>query len=758
MLARVSIFAWLAVAAPVSVAAIGHYVPDKCRSSLWTARLDGKELCVASARTCDQPFSGWGFHQGGEYAFASFEMDSPVSLAVRTLVPRNIGNVRIQPQGVPVSVSRVYSDTIELTVSRPCCFSVEPDGRESPILVFAMPPLSDAPRESGGKVRVFGPGWHDAGRIELSDGETLYLKAGAFVKGGVFAKGDNIRICGYGVLDGTDYLWRKGPVGHVVQLKECRNVTVEGITVRGAYHWTIVPIGCDGVRIRNVKLCGGRVQNDDGVDPCNSRNVLIENCFFRTDDDCVAIKGTSFGEKYGAVENITVRGCTFWSDHARNILIGHESRAPFMRNIVFEDCVAIRSRLSSILMEPGEDMRIENVRFRRMRICNDLFDPDYRVVTMRPCVNAYMKRKIPGHIDGVVFEDVSASCPLQTNNLIRIENADADHQVRDVTFTRVILNGTPCDTASRLENGRVWLDEAGHPINAHGGGVIRDGDAWYWFGEHKIYGHRGNKAHVGVHCYSSRDLVRWADKGIALAVSDVPGHDIEDGCIMERPKVLKCPRTGRYVMYFHLELKGMGYDAARTGIAVSDVVQGPYRFLSSLRPNGQMSRDMTLFADDDGYAYHVFASESNATLRIVRLSDDYLSHSAVESRVAIGDFSEAPAICKKDGWYYMLGSGCTGWKPNAARLYRSRSILGTWERLGNPCTGVNPLNGLGPDKTWGGQSTFILKVSENLFIAMFDIWKPDNAIDGRYVWGQLRFKPDNTLEIPWCTHAPSASD
>ena len=333
------------------------------------------------------------------------------------------------------------------------------------------------------------------------------------------------------------------------------------------------------------------------------------------------------------------------------------------------------------------------------------------------------------------------------------------HAIRWVLAVAWVLTGAflevSGDNVPKLENGRVWLDERGYPINAHGGGVIRDGDAWYWFGEHKIYGQRGNKAHVGVHCYSSRDLARWTDKGIVLAVSDVLGHDLEDGCIIERPKVLKCPQTGKYVMYFHLELKGEGYDAARTGIAVADAVQGPYRFLRSMRPNGQMSRDMALFADDDGSAYHIFASESNATLRIVRLADDYLSHSAVESRIAIGDFTEAPAICKKDGWYYMLGSGCTGWKPNTARLYRSRSMFGTWERLGNPCTGVNPLNGLGPDKTWGGQSTFILKVSDELFVAMFDIWNPDNAIDGRYVWGQIRFKPDHTLEIPWQNHAPT---
>ena len=87
-----------------------------------------------------------------------------------------------------------------------------------------------------------------------------------------------IRICGRDVLDSSPWEWRKGPTGHVVQMLECQDVTVEDITIRGASHWTVVPTKCDGVTVRNVKLCGGRVQNDDGINPCNSRNVLIEDC------------------------------------------------------------------------------------------------------------------------------------------------------------------------------------------------------------------------------------------------------------------------------------------------------------------------------------------------------------------------------------------------------------------------------------------------------------------------------------------------
>ena len=341
------------------------------------------------------------------------------------------------------------------------------------------------------------------------------------------------------------------------------------------------------------------------------------------------------------------------------------------------------------------------------------------------------------------------------------------------------------------KNGALWYDTAGHVVNAHGGGVLAHEGKYYLYGEHKVYGEAGNKAHVGVHMYSSKDLNAWTDEGIVLAVEERPGSDIEDGCILERPKILFCGKTGQFVMYFHLELKGQGYRAARTGIAVADSPTGPYRFLRSLRPNagqwpahltdkertaetmrkfieipqwwggvakqwgahfagGQMSRDMTLFKDDDGTAYHVFASEDNSTMHVAELTPDYLDWSGRWWRIAENEWTEAPAVCKKDGWYYIIGSGCSGWKPNTARCYRAKSMQGPWTFIGNPCKrGVNPANGLGPEKTWGGQSNYVLKTFDGAHIAMFDIWNPKNQIDSRLFWLPVSFNDDGNPEIEW---------
>lgn len=317
----------------------------------------------------------------------------------------------------------------------------------------------------------------------------------------------------------------------------------------------------------------------------------------------------------------------------------------------------------------------------------------------------------------------------------------------------------PSESPARaLPNGGLWPDVAGVHINAHGGGLLKEGGLWYWYGEHKTAGRAGNAANVGVRVYSSPDLLGWTDRGVALAVEPDEASDIARGCILERPKVVKAA-TGRFVMFFHLERKGLGYTDARVGIAVADRPEGPFAFVRSLRPHGEFCRDMTLFRDDDGSTWHVFASEDNATLHVAELTPDCLDYTGRWWRMAEKTWTEAPAVFKHDGWYHLLGSGCTGWAPNAARSFRARRMSGPWEPTGNPCRGVNPANGLGPEKTWGAQSTFAIPPDETTggrWIAMFDLWRPDDAIDGRYAWLPADFR-DGRLEIAWHDTFPPAA-
>ncbi len=94
------------------------------------------------------------------------------------------------------------------------------------------------------------------------------------------------------------------------------------------------------------------------------------------------------------------------------------------------------------------------------------------------------------------------------------------------------------EEAKQFTPGKIWKDNNAIHINAHGGGIIHHKGKYYWFGEHKISGAEGNKAHVGVHVYTSDNLTSWTDAGIALRMSDDPESDIVKGAVIERPKVI----------------------------------------------------------------------------------------------------------------------------------------------------------------------------------------------------------------------------
>jgi hypothetical protein len=159
-----------------------------------------------------------------------------------------------------------------------------------------------------------------------------------------------------------------------------------------------------------------------------------------------------------------------------------------------------------------------------------------------------------------------------------------------------------------------------------------------------------------------------------------------------------------------------------------------------------MARDMTLFVDEGGRAFHIHASEDNGTLHISELSEDFLISSGRFVRIFPGRFHEAPAMMKWRGKYFLITSGCTGWAPNSARISTAENILGPWEELGNPCLG----SGEEIARTFGAQSTFILPVQgrADAFIFMADRWNPQNAIDGRYVWLPIEFQHDIPM-IRW---------
>ncbi len=301
------------------------------------------------------------------------------------------------------------------------------------------------------------------------------------------------------------------------------------------------------------------------------------------------------------------------------------------------------------------------------------------------------------------------------------------------------------------------MDTEGHLINAHGAGVLFYEGIYYLFGEIKkgrtwrVPGQSWEDYRVpagGVSCYSSGDLERWKYEGVALSPeTGQPSHDLDTGRVIERPKVIYNALTRQFVMWMHIDKNDYSY--SRVGVAVSERPEGPYRYLGSVQPNGQMSRDMTIFQDGDGKAYLFYASENNNTMQVCRLSADYLSPLPGFQRILVGRRREAPAVFKAGKKYYLITSSCSGWSPNAATYAVADDPLGPWVEKSNPCTGP------GADSTFGAQGNFVLPVqgSPDQFIFMADRWNktdlegsdycwlPFTVTDGRFAIGRARKRP-----------------
>lgn len=306
-----------------------------------------------------------------------------------------------------------------------------------------------------------------------------------------------------------------------------------------------------------------------------------------------------------------------------------------------------------------------------------------------------------------------------------------------------------------IKPGTVWLASNGERINAHGGCVIFHEGIYYWYGEEKVKG-LSEKEHAdgGIHCYASNNLVDWHDQGMVLSL--IKGDILSDLAFdsnQDRPKVVYNKTTKKFVLFFKLYLRKKGNAVGYIGVATSESPSGPFRykhkFLGGNSPNG--TGDYTMFKDDNGDLFHLTVRKPDKRFVIGKMRDDYLLPEGLyRTCEGVTKSTEAPAILKKNGVYHMLASGSTGWAPNAARYFTSHSLYGPWEYIGNPCIGINPHNGLGTDKTYGGQSTFIIKVegTKDGYIAFFDINKPEHPYDNLYIWLPIDFT-NNKMSITW---------
>lgn len=297
------------------------------------------------------------------------------------------------------------------------------------------------------------------------------------------------------------------------------------------------------------------------------------------------------------------------------------------------------------------------------------------------------------------------------------------------------------------KNGMPWKDNDGNLIQAHGGCIIRSSGKYYWYGENKgvpnIISKDGVNSvpFIGISCYESVDLRSWNFKGNVLTVASDSSGTVTKDSIVERPKVLINPKTGKFVMWAHFDTPS--YQFAGCIVATSDSATGMFKVERILRPNNKESRDMTLYRDGDK-AYIVHSSDMNKTIYFSELTDDYLDCTGFTAKVFEDQEREAPTILHQGDWYFMITSGTTGWSPNPALFSRSHFLLSGQKLIDNPCVGE------GSRTTYDGQPTYVFPVDSRPYL-LLDHWKRTDLQHSGYSILPINITGarQRDLEIPW---------
>jgi hypothetical protein len=303
----------------------------------------------------------------------------------------------------------------------------------------------------------------------------------------------------------------------------------------------------------------------------------------------------------------------------------------------------------------------------------------------------------------------------------------------------LVVTAVPASAAPVvITNATQFTDTAGAVVHAHGGGVLKAGAYYYWFGENR----NPDNSFKAVSVYRSTDLKTWEFRNNALKQSSAA--ELQSANI-ERPKVIYNSTTHKYVMWMHKE-NATDYNEARAAVAVSDTVDGDYTWLRSFRPpSGTTSRDQTLFTDDDGTAYQITATAGNADLSIYRLTADYTGYDTLVANPWPGSYREAPALFKRNGVYFMLTSGTSGWNPNQQRYATATSLAGPWTAMADA----------GNDTAYRSQTAYVLPVqgtSGTSYLYLGDRWGNSmggTVNDSQYVWLPIAFPKNNTMVLPW---------
>lgn len=377
-------------------------------------------------------------------AFASFDLKDEVTVEVST--QKSIHSVQILPVSAGIN-PRVEGNAISFKIASPINLTIEINGEWVRSLhLFANPFEENIPDPDDPDVIYFGPGIHEVSNLVIGDNKTVYVAGGAIVRGIIkqeepytissysglrlytptfHLKGKNITFRGRGIIDGSLCTTHS----RFMIFVEGADINLKGIILRDASHWTIPVRRSDRVHIDNLKLLGYRA-NSDGIDICNSRDILVENCFIRTLDDLVVVKSD---EGDGETRNIVTRKCVLWNEVAHALSLGAEISED-INGVLFTDCDIIhdKGREWALRIFHADAALVKNVRFENIRI-----EETQRLISLWINEAVWTRDKERGRIQNVVFKNIKAKGEAP---LVELLGFDREHLVEDVLFDNVSFN------------------------------------------------------------------------------------------------------------------------------------------------------------------------------------------------------------------------------------------------------------------------------------------------------------------------------
>jgi hypothetical protein len=426
----------------------------------YIVKVDGKSVPVYSAKVASgTPALRWKAMddkaKSADYfekaSFAYFDMEGRATVTISC--PEEIRSVKVLPTSYQIT-PKIQGKSLTFDLTEPKPITVEVNGNWVGALhLFANPLEVAAPKAGDPNVIFFGPGIHEISHLVVTNNQTVYLAAGAVVRGIIkpderyqissysglrtysptmVLRGDNITLRGRGIIDGS---FSTTHARNLVQV-EGTNIKLEGVILRDSSTWTIPIRRSQKVTVENVKLIGYRA-NSDGIDICNSQDVTVKNCFIRTLDDLVVLK-TDRGQ--GPSKRIVVKDCVLWNEVAHALSIGAELSED-VDDVHFSNCDVIhdKGREWTLRVYHCDAARISNVRFENIRV-----EESPRLISLWIDKAFWTRDNERGHIDGVVFKNIQAVAnPLR----VELHGFDATHAVENVSFENVVVNGKPLSAA-----------------------------------------------------------------------------------------------------------------------------------------------------------------------------------------------------------------------------------------------------------------------------------------------------------------------